>query len=360
MIVTFIHSTHHTDQMRVQLRCRNFVDAINRIGSHSANLLDINDFIRNTPEAQSICSNSDILVIHRYLYGPVLRAIQYWKARDKKVVVDFDLAVNFLAPEIPGYSFWMEGIPLDDSQAGGQKNQQLIDPIPIEQFKWGLGLVDAATVPSARLADDWATYTNVVEIPDFLNSDHYPSLINAHENEFWIGLPNSASHSTIEKSGLLAALENICNKDPRVILVISDHLFLKSEKWNIPQTRVINYPSNNFEEWTNTLPGLDLGLFPIYGDFDLRLSQIPILEYMISKVPWAASDLISSRQTGTYGTVVKNNAKDWEAVISEILVHPDLYRKKAGSEPFLFALSNDVHENIDKVMKLYTTILNQV
>ncbi|MEI6290757.1 MAG: hypothetical protein WCP19_10015 [Chloroflexota bacterium] len=360
MIVTFIHSTHHTDQLRVQLRCRNFVDAVNRIGSHSANLLDLNSFIRNTPEAQSICAGSDILVIHRYLYGPVLRAIQYWKARDKKVVVDFDLAINFLDPDYPGYSFWMEGMPLDDSQGGSPKAQQLIDPLPIEQFKWGLGLVDAATVPTARLADDWATYTNVVEIPDFLNSDHYPALIKSHEKEFWIGLPNSVSHGSLEKSGLLFALENICKNNPKVILVINDLLFLQSERWNISQNQIKNYASNSFEEWTNTLPGLDLGLFPIYGDYDLRSSQIPILEYMISKVPWAASDMISNRQAGTYGTVVKNNSTEWETVITEIINHPEQYQKKAGTEPFLFALSNDVHENIDKVMKLYTTILNQM
>jgi hypothetical protein len=84
VIITYIHSNKPEDELRVRLRCRNFADAINRIGWHGANLLDLDSFIQNTPEAQKICASSDLLVIHRYLYGPVLQALEYWKARDKK------------------------------------------------------------------------------------------------------------------------------------------------------------------------------------------------------------------------------------------------------------------------------------
>jgi hypothetical protein len=34
-------------------------------------------------------------------------------------------------------------------------------------------------------------------------------------------------------------------------------------------------------------------------------------------------------------------------------------QKRAAGEPFLFALSQDINENIDKVLKLYTHILAQ-
>ena len=66
MIISYIYSNNPADALRVQLRCRNFADAINRIGWHSANLLDLEAFIQNTPEAQAICDASDLLVIHRY------------------------------------------------------------------------------------------------------------------------------------------------------------------------------------------------------------------------------------------------------------------------------------------------------
>ena len=162
--------------LRVQIRCRNFADAINRIGWHHANLLDLDAFAQNTPEAQKICADSDLLVIHRYLYGPILEAIEYWKARDKKVIVDFDQAINYLTPDIPFYSFWMQGKPLEILCASAERaHANPIDPIPLEQFKWGLGLVDAAVVPSTRLVVDWSPFTNVYEIPDYLNTDQYPA-----------------------------------------------------------------------------------------------------------------------------------------------------------------------------------------
>ncbi len=124
MIVTYIHSNHPEDAPRVQIRCRNFADAINRIGWHHANLLDLDSFAQNTPEAQKICADSDLLVIHRYLYGPILEAIEFWKARDKKVVVDFDQAINYLTPDIPFYSFWMQGKPLKSVRECGKNSRK--------------------------------------------------------------------------------------------------------------------------------------------------------------------------------------------------------------------------------------------
>jgi hypothetical protein len=36
-----------------------------------------------------------------------------------------------------------------------------------------------------------------------------------------------------------------------------------------------------------------------------------------------------------------------------------IMQKRAMGEPFFFALSQDINENIDKVLKLYTHILGQ-
>lgn len=359
MIVTYVYSDCTQDQVRVQLRCRNFADAINRVGWHTANVLDLNSFIQNTPEAQKLCAGSDLIVVHRYLYGPVLRAVQYWKARDKKVVVDFDQAINYLTPEFPSYPFWIEGVPLGECATGNKKHEGNIDPIPLEQFKWGLGLVDAAIVPSSRLADDWAKYTNVLELPDYLNTDHYPALNQDHESETWIGLCNNTKSYNLDSSGLLRALENICREHPQVKLVLGDMELARTGKLDIPPAQVILSPSSSFEEWSNILPKLDIGLMPLCGDYDLRSSWINLLEFMVSKIPWIASDLISLRPLSLYGTLVQNSSSNWEAAILNALDQLGVYKKKAAGEPFLFALSQDVNGNIDKVLKLYTAIINQ-
>ena len=359
MIVTYVYSSCSIDQNRVQIRCRNFVDAINRVGAHSANLLDLNSFIHNTPEAQTVCSCSDLIVIHRYLYGPVLRAVQFWKARDKKVVVDFDQALNYLEPGIQGYSFWMEGVPLGGSVRTITDPAVLIDPIPFEQFKWGLGLVDAAIVSSSRLADDWSRYTNVIEIPDYINIDQYPALPRDSEDSFRVGLCSSTKYTRLNNSGLIMAMEEICRKNSFIKLILCDFESIEIDRLNIPEEQITSYSANSVEEWSSILPNLDIGIFSVSGDYDLRCSSLTLLELMVSKVPWIASDLAIFRPLSAYGTLVQNSSEDWEAALINAIDRIDYYRKKAAGDPFLFALSQDINGNIDKVLKLYSTILNQ-
>jgi hypothetical protein len=359
VIITYIHSNNPEDELRVRLRCRNFADAINRIGWHSANLLDLDAFIQNTPEAQKICAASNLLVIHRYLYGPVLQALEYWKARDKKVIVDFDQAINHLTPDIAGHSFWLEGKPLANFGDLHKVQGGELEQIPLEQFKWGLGLIDAAIVSSTRLLVDWAQFADVHEIPDYLNTDQYPGFKQNHENEIWIGLGNGTRIASVRDSGLLNALENICQQRSQVKLILCDRGGTDGQAPDIQPSQLVSYLPNSFEEWADILPKLDIGLLPICGDYDLRLGRINLLEFMISKIPWLASNQLSFRELSRYGRLVQNSTDAWEAAILKVVDNIDVLRKKASGEPFLFALSQDVNENIDKVLKLFTYILNQ-
>ena len=359
MIVTYVHSNKPEDHFRVQLRCRNFADAINRIGWHSANLLDLNSFIQGTPEAYRMCAGSDLLVIHRYLYGPVLQAIEYWKARDKRVIVDFDQALNYLTADIPSHSFWLEGERVADVTKGEKCQRDRIDSTPLEQFKWGLGLIDAAMVSSTQLAIDWSPFTEVYEIPDYLNTDQYPAFKQCHENEIWIGMANHTRLASIKNSGLSNAIEKICRIYPQVKLVMCELDCESSSTLDLHSSQIVSYPSNSFEEWADILLKLDIGLVPIHGDYDLRLGRISLLEFMISKTPWIASNQPCFRELARYGRLVQNSSADWEAAIAKFVDNIDVIRKRAAGEPFLFALSQDVNENIDKVLKLFTQILNQ-
>lgn len=359
MIVTFIHSHYPADDLRVQLRCRNFADAINRFGWHSANLLDLNSFIQGTLEAHQLCAKSDLLVIHRYLYGPVLEAIEYWKARDKKVIVDFDQAIDYLTPDMCGYSFWLEGKPFDCLDHENQLLTDQIDPIPFEQFKWGLGLVDAAIVPSARLVLDWSHFNDIYEIPDYLNTDQYPAFKQTHENEIWIGVANDTRIATMEGSGLLAALQAICQKRPQVKVALCNIHENPAKSILIKDSPISNDTQRVTRDWADLLLKLDIGLVPIHGDYDLRLGRISLLEFMISKTPWIASNQLAFRELSRYGMLIQNSSNAWELAILKVIDNIDVFRRRAAGEPFLFALSQDINENIDKVLKLFLSILNQ-
>ncbi len=354
MVITYIYSDYPADQIRIQIRCRNMVDAINRTGMHRANLLDMISFTQNTLHAQKVCGESDLLVIYRYLYGPILTSIQYWKARDKKVIVDFDQAVDYLTNNMPPYSFWFNGMPLEGFET---EDKNFIDPPPIEQFKWGLAMVDAATAPSIRLVDDWSRFTNVHKVLDYINTHHYPALNQAHGNEVWIGFGNRVSYDSFEKSGLSEAMEKICSKDSQIKLIISD-MGEAFGSLNINPDQIKIFSPHCFEDWVDILLSLDIGLMPIHGSYDLRLGSYDLLEFMISRIPWIASEEPTFHKLLQYGQWTQNTPSAWENAITKVLEQPDIYQRKAASEPFLFALSQDLSANIDKILKVYAAIIN--
>ena len=352
MIVTFICASQPADQVRIQVRCRNMVDAINRTRVHRANLLDMKSFIQNTAHAQQVCREADLLVIYRYLYGPILEAIQYWKARDKKVVVDFDQAINFLPESNPASAFWLDGDPLASCDSAR------IDPPPIEQFKWGLGMVDAAITPSERLANDWSRFTSVYKVPDYINTYQYPASNHGTGKEIWIGLGNRAGYESFERSGLRAAMENVCRKRPQVQLFLYDmEEAVDALDINPKQLRV--FSPCFFEEWVGILLGFNIGLMPMTGEYDARLGSYELLEFMISKIPWIASEEAAFSKLSQYGRCTKNTEAAWEASILDMVDHIDIHESRAAGEPFLFALNQDLSANIDKVLRVYATIINQ-
>jgi hypothetical protein len=205
---------------------------------------------------------------------------------------------------------------------------------------------------------DWSQYAHVHEIPDYLNTDQYPGFKQVHENEVWIGLGNSTRIASVKESGLLKALENVCRQRAHIKLAVCDMGDQKEKSLNIQPSQLINYLPNSFEEWADILLHLDIGLLPICGDYDLRLGRINLLEFMISKIPWLASHQLSFPELSRYGRLVQNSSEAWEAAVLKAVDNIDVLQKKASGEPFLFALSQDVNENIDKVLKLFTYILN--
>jgi len=354
VVVTYIYWNHPADQIRIQIRCRNMVDAINRTGMHRANLLDMDSFIHNTPHALKVCGESDLLVIYRYLHGPILTALQYWKARDKKVVVDFDQAVNFLTENKPQYSFWYKGAAMPGAKTDSPAK---IDPPPIEQFKWGLALADAATVPSVRLVDDWSGYTSIYKVLDYINTYQYPILNEAHEDEIWIGLGNRVDFDSFERSGLRAAVENVCRKRPQVKLMLP--MEKPPRALNIKSNQIKVKVPQKFEDWVGMLLSLDIGLMPICGDYDMRLGSSDLLEFMISKIPWIASEEPIFHKLLQYGQWIQNTPEAWEATILNTVDQIEYHQKKAVQDPFLFALSQDLSANIDKILRIYGAIIHQ-
>lgn len=360
MIVTYICSDESSDQFRVQIRCRNLVEAISRTGWHRAYLLDLRSFIENNSQAQQLCGISDLLVIHRYLYGEVFPSIAYWRARDKKVILDVDQAVDHLTPDIPGHSFWFDERQPERAVRPGGWSPKVRPAIGVfEQFKWGLGQIDAVTVSSTRLAIDWSRFASVHELPDYLNTDQYPATKQPHAGEVWIGLSADCRPASTAESGMLSALAKVCRSRPQVRLALGAFDDERPASCAIPTVQRIVSPLTAAGQWADLLLQLDLGLAPAHGEYDLRLGRIGLLELMISKIPWIASDQPSFRELTRYGRLVQNTAVAWEAALLKAVDNLEALKRRAAGEPFLYALSQDVHENVGKILKLYAGILNR-
>jgi glycosyltransferase involved in cell wall biosynthesis len=358
LIVTYIHSSNPSVQKCVQTRCRNLVSAIRRTGWHKAHLLDLGTFVSNTSRAQEVCAESDLLVVHRFLYGPVIRMLQSWKARDKKVIVDIDEAVDRLPKESASYRFWMEGVPMDETAGECVEEGQLLDPLPIEQFRLGLRLADGVSVSSVRLADDWGAYSNVLHVPDYLNLDQYLTIKQFHPGEVWIGISlEGVSPAMLENTGLRAALEAVCRQREQVRLYWVGADAHNADGLDISLRQKIQMPTPTLEAWPRVLAGFDIGLAPALGETGMRAGWQRLLEYMVMKVPWIGSDLPSYRELSRFGWLVQNTPDAWERGLLEVVDHLEAYQAEAAGEPFLFALGQDVHENVAKILAGYASIL---
>ncbi len=330
-------------------------DAINRTGVHQAYMLDMVSFIQNTPSAQKVCNESDLLIIYRYLFGPILTAIQYWKARDKKVVIDFDQPINHLTAADPGYDFWYNGIPFTGADL---EKQGRIEPSPMEQFRWGVGMVDAMTVPLSQLGNEWLRLARIFEIPDYINTYQYPGLHQNPNHEIWIGLGIDIGQASLETCGVLHAMEKICGKHPQVKLILYgtepiEHLP------NIDPRQMELHSLNSFEEWVDVLLGLNIGLVPMNGHRDFQMGYSDVLEFMVAKIPFICGGEINAHGTQSFGLTTKNTAADWEETILSALDQIEVLQQRSGNEPFLLAIGRDIGANTEKILKIYKTIQEQ-
>ena len=149
MNLVYVYADTEREWNCSEWRCAVPARALQRTGRHTASLLSLQDFAAGGPAARAACDAADVIVVQRNLFGPVLSAMQHWKARGKTVVVDFDDAYDLMPPTNPSYRFWHAGL----STAPDGREERL-SPEPLKQFQWGLRLAHGATVPSRRLGDD--------------------------------------------------------------------------------------------------------------------------------------------------------------------------------------------------------------
>ncbi len=341
MKITFVYPDDKFFAENVEWRCSAPARAINHTGRHSASLLRITDFNARSTSATRACEESDVILIYRDLWGKTLKNIEYWKARGKVLVGDFDAAYQLMGEIHPEYRFWYRR-----EAATSRAVHQVTQPIPLVEFKWGVQLVDFLTLNSRRLVDDWKPYAATNYVPNLIDYERY--LFNRRELHEgivigWKG--NRHDLHSFKNSGAFEAVLEIIElkKQVHLLLCASDPDITTDLNLDQVNQRVILC---NQKTWLELLSKIDIGIAPLYGEFDQRKGYANILEFMVKKIPWVGSVGSPYHELSRYGWLVSNQKAAWKRVLLDMISHIDEYLAEAEREPYLYGLSQGIEENI--------------
>jgi glycosyltransferase involved in cell wall biosynthesis len=335
-------------------------EAINKKKGHTADCMHISEFTANTPLAQELCMNADIIVVERNLFDDTLTMMQFWKVRNKTVSVIFDDAYHLIEPYNASHNFWAKGL-VEQVLPDGRVVLTPKIPSAMKQFKWGLKIAKGIICPSKVLASDWDEYGHTYATRNYLKLDRYENrdpLFPHPKEEIFVGWSGSMSHyESFTDSGIAGALTFILKKYPHVkVLLTGDKKVY--DRINISPDRKIfsNYVPE--EDWSRLIASYDIGLCPLATEFDKRRSAIKALEYMIMKIPWIATDFETYDYLKDYGTLTKNGLENWKNALCDAIDNIEAKRELANGKAYDFALTQSWDNNVDKILSVFQEIIN--
>ena len=333
-------------------------DALNKIDGHEAVTMYVNDFLTNTPEIQKIVQGADIIVFERNYFGDALTLINYWKVRGKTIIAIFDDSYDNMHPLNVSYDFWTRGTVTSTNKETGEQTQMHMRPLPLTQFKWALSMMKAIQVPSKNLALDWAKYNNTYYVRNFLDIRKYQNvrrLFPKNNDELVIGWCGSMSHfPSFIDSGLLEGLRRICKKYPQVKVLIGGDKRVFDE---IPVENKIFQKYVPGDQWASLLKSLDIGLAPLYGEFDKRRSWVKVIEYLATGVPCIVSDYPPYADLTDYTTTVKTGDYEWVRAISRVIDNYPEYVEKAKVGRVFAETQNSDRNMKEVIIPLYEKLI---
>ncbi|MEN4010650.1 MAG: glycosyltransferase [Chloroflexota bacterium] len=359
MNFVYVHSTLPEDHYRVHIRCHNPAAALQNSGAHTVNLLPLENFIHNTTQAQRVCQPADVIILHRYLYEASLASIARWRARGKRIFVEIDAAFDHIEPDRTGYDFWKQGI----LPASLKNGRQVISPPPLDQLKWLLKIVDAVIVPTPSLAHDLFPFGRIVMLPDYLNINEYLVVRPPRkENIIRVGVNcTGTSPSSLRASGVLEGLRQASSQCEYLHVLLAGVTDNLGDLFaDLPAGRKQVLPPIRQMELPGALAGLDIALAPAAGEFERRQSPLRLLEYMAMKIPWIASNLHCYQPMASFGILIENDPAVWADAILLLADQIDAAQRQAGSEAYLYALSQDAGENLEKIVRVFQSAGEEV
>jgi hypothetical protein len=276
-----------------------------------------------SPAIQELIAPADIIIFQRNLINDqVMNGIQYWQGMGKPVAVDLDDAYHILPWSNPAHKFWIE------------KN----DGISLDMLEYGLSLCDGLIAPNKLLLNDWKHVTKGYFLNNFSEQKWWENLKSRNEmkaerdlsDRIVIGWGGSVSHyDSWFGSKIFDAAKAICQEFPNVIWMMcgnDDRLF---HYLPVPNRQKILQHGVSPNQWPQIVKTFDIGVAPLFGPYDQRRSWIKGLEYLHAGTPWIGTIGEPYERLSSFGTLVSNNAKDWESAIYNKIINLEEEQKIA-------------------------------
>lgn len=341
--------------------CMRPADAINKYyPGNQAMYRHIDEFGNNTPEIQELCSQADIIIVERNLFGDVLTQIMYWKVRGKTIISIFDDAYPQMTKDNPAYSFWKHGEVTFTDEKTKQVKRVYNNVPPLKLFEWGNKMVKAIQVPNKVMQKDWSIYNDVYYLHNYINPDIYinSTRLNPHD-DIIIGWHGSLSHRySFQNSGVIKAVRNVIRKYPNTRFLLGGDQRVV-DFISLPKGRKLFQPYVPEEQWGGALKNFDIALAPLSGEYDRRRSWIRGIEYMACQLPCIGSRCETYDELEDYMVLVDNSPENWENAISEMVENIQQHRERVKEEPYKFALEQSYEKNMWRNLEVYKQVIEK-
>jgi hypothetical protein len=204
--------------------------------------------------------------------------------------------------------------------------------------------------------------TNTRYLPAYIDLDTYGSLgIQPHPG-IVIGLAGKLPlASELETHGVLDVLERLCRRREDIRLMVTGCATCGGIENGFPLLTPLLYDRlwNPFPGTTRAhrLAQVDIGL--LFGPNRPSHAARDILELMAMKIPWVSIESPDLSDWRYFGWLVEPNPRMWDWILNDIVDQLPAYQKEAGGDPYLFALSRGISENIEKIVSVYASIQTQ-
>jgi len=330
--------------------------------------MSLDAFVSSDIEVKEKCDAADLIIVQRSIWrDDVWEAVQSWQRRSKPVALEFDDAPQ-LTPMSVGSAaiLWRRyhvvengrvvPIPKKDVMSLQRAGVQ-VSPPAIEAFRERLPQMDAVTVPSERLAKDWAKKAKRIYLLKNCYDQANPNWAKKKGSlgGFIIGWMGSQSHlSSWEGSGIIPELQGVVRRHSQVkVMVFGDRRI--AAMLGLPGDRVLYHDWQSFEEYPNVLRYFDAGVAPLAGEFALRKSDQKIaIDYPLMRIPWVASRFGPYRQEA--GGFLVSQGWQWGQRLCKLIEDADLCRAK-GDEGYRAAQGRSIEIGVEDYLRAYREIV---